>query len=192
MLDLDLDQFQLVGQIPVAVVQTLWPGFVPQDHDVYVNPVYLRRHLQSRPDYVNRVAAFNQYGHLLESCFAEAGTYARYDRVSGDEAGLDVFSRVEVRREPAFVQIGVRLATASSGAAQTQLRGDDDARVNAAGARNLAQSAALSTMSSQAGALTCRRLGYTAEDVAGEVESLSSTTYPRWCSLRARRSCVHK
>ena len=112
-LDLELDEFQLLGTIPVAVVDALWPGFVPQHHDVYVNPVYLRRHLQSRPDYVNRVAALNQYGHLLESCFAEAEMYARYDRVSSDEAGLDVFSRVELRREPAFVQIGVRLATAS-------------------------------------------------------------------------------
>lgn len=114
MLDLGLDRFQLVGQIPVAVVQTLWPGFVPQDHDVYVNPVYLRRHLQSRPDYVNRVATLNQYGHLLESCFTKAETYARYERVFGEEAGLDIFSRVEVRREPAFVQIGVRLASAGS------------------------------------------------------------------------------
>lgn len=115
MLDLGSDEFQLVGRIPGVVVQTLWPGFVPQDHNVYMNPVYLRRHLQSRRDYINRVAALNQYGHLLESCFAEAEAYARYDRVSSDEAGLDVFCRVEMRTEPAFLQIGVRLATARLG-----------------------------------------------------------------------------
>jgi hypothetical protein len=108
-LDLDLDEFQLLGTVPVAVVDVLWPGFVPQSYDVYINPVYLRRHLQSRPDYVNRVAALNHYGHLLESCIARASAYGRYDHVPPGEAGLNLFSRAEAELEPAYLQLGIRL-----------------------------------------------------------------------------------
>jgi len=95
--------------VPVAVVDALWPGFVPQDYNVYINPVYLRRHLQSRPDYVNRVAALNQYGHLLECSIARASAYGRYDRVPPGEAGLNVFTRAEPELEPAYLQLGIRL-----------------------------------------------------------------------------------
>ena len=113
MLDLDLDEFQLLGTVPVAVVDVLWPGFVPQSYDVYINPVYLRRHLQSRPDYVNRVAAFNQYGHLLATSLVRAHAFARYEGARGTEAGLDAFTRVEGRAEPAYLQLGLRLLPTS-------------------------------------------------------------------------------
>ena len=114
MLDLDLDEFQLLGTVPVAVVEALWSGFVPQNHDVYINPVYLRRHLQSRPDYVNRVAAFNQYGHLLASSISRARVFARYEGARGTEAAIDVFTRVEERGEPAYLQLGLRLLPTSA------------------------------------------------------------------------------
>jgi hypothetical protein len=112
-LDLDLDEFQLLGTVPVAVIDVLWPGFVPQSYDVYINPVYLRRHLQSRPDYVNRVAAFNQYGHLLATSLVRAHAFARYEGARGTEAGLDVFTQIEDRTEPAHLQLGLRLLPAS-------------------------------------------------------------------------------
>ncbi len=98
----------------MAIVDALWPGFVPQDYDVYINPVYLRRHLQSRPDYVNRVAAFNQYAHLLASSMVHARVFARYEGARGAEAAIDVFTRVEERVEPAYLQLGLRLLPTSA------------------------------------------------------------------------------
>jgi len=97
----------------VAVVDALWAGFVPQDYEVYINPVYLRRHLQSRPDYVNRVAAFNQYGHLLASSVTQARIFARYEGARATEAAIDVFTPVGERFEPAYLQLGLRLLPTS-------------------------------------------------------------------------------
>jgi len=113
--DLDLDEFQLLSTVPVAVVDVLWPGFVPQSYAVHVNPVRLRRHMQSRSDYVDRVAALNQYGHLLSAGVDRATVYGRYGRVPQGEAGLNIFLRVESRLEPSHMQLGVRLLSAKDG-----------------------------------------------------------------------------
>jgi len=115
LLDIELDQFQLLGTVPVAAVDALWPGFIPQDYAVHVNPVRLRRHMQSRSDYVDRVAALNQYGHRLSAGVDRATVYGRYDRVPRGEAGLNIFLRVEARLEPSYMQLGVRLLSAKEG-----------------------------------------------------------------------------
>jgi len=90
-IDLDLDAEQLLGVIAADVLERLWPGFVPQDRDVFINPVSLRRHLQSRPDFVARVAALNQYAGRLTECLATASVFVRYEKVESADAGVTAY-----------------------------------------------------------------------------------------------------
>ena len=70
--DLDRDAEQLLGVIPADALERLWPGFVPQDRNVFINPVNLRRHLQGRPDFDYGVAALNHHATRLAGCLAIA------------------------------------------------------------------------------------------------------------------------
>lgn len=110
-IDLDLNRDQLLGRIPTQVLERLWPDFEPQDLDVHVNPVLLRRHLQGKPDYVTRVAAFNEVCERLDGCLSNAVAYARYDSVPDEEAGLNIFIELSVatERPNEFFMLGVRL-----------------------------------------------------------------------------------
>ena len=78
-IDLEPDAEQSLGVIPADVLERLWPGFAPQDRDVYVNPVSLRRRLRGRPDFVHRVAVLNQYAGSLAGCLATASVFVRYE-----------------------------------------------------------------------------------------------------------------
>ena len=89
--DPDLDAEQLLGVIPADVLERLWPGFVPQDRNVFINPVNLRRHLQGRPGFVDRVAALNQHATRLAYCCATASVFVRYDKVALGEAGVTAY-----------------------------------------------------------------------------------------------------
>ena len=81
-----------LGRLSADVLTALWPGFVAQDLEVWVNPVYLRRHLAGRKtDYVERVAFFNQQVRGLAQSFHQAVAVARYDHVPTGQAGLTVF-----------------------------------------------------------------------------------------------------
>ena len=115
-IDLDLDAEQLLGVLPADVLEQLWPGFVPQDHWVFINPVSLRRHLQGRPDFVDRVAALNQHATRLAGCCATASVYVRYDKVVLGEAGVTAYVAVPgARGDTEYLGIGVHLYPVKSG-----------------------------------------------------------------------------
>ena len=92
--DPDLDAEQLLGLMPPDVLQALWPGFVPQDFEVFVNPINLRRHLQGSADFVDRVAALNQHAARFAGCLATAAVFVRYEKVASGEAGVTVYMSV--------------------------------------------------------------------------------------------------
>lgn len=98
MLDLDRDADQLIGTIDKDIVDRLWPGFVAQNYDVCINPVYLRRHLQKSADWRERVPALNQNGDLIAVALSQPYVFLRYEDVRVGEVGLTVY--VEVRDEP--------------------------------------------------------------------------------------------
>jgi len=115
-IDLDLDAEQLLGVIPADVLERLWPGFVPQDRDVCINPVSLRRHLQGRPDFVNRVAVLNQYAGGLAGCLATASVFVRYEMVANGEAGVTAYVSVPgAGGATEYLGIGVHLYPAKAG-----------------------------------------------------------------------------
>ena len=69
---------QLLERLSSDILPGLWPGFIAQDLEVWVNPVYLRRHLAGRKsDYVARVASFNQQARDLAQSFESAAAVAR-------------------------------------------------------------------------------------------------------------------
>jgi len=118
-IDLDLDAEQLLGVIPADVLERLWPGFVPQDRTVFINPVSLRRHLQSRPDFVYRVAALNQHATRLAGCLGTASVFARYDKVVLGEAGVTAYVGVPgVRGDTEYLGIGMHLYPVKQGRRQ--------------------------------------------------------------------------
>jgi len=110
-MDSELNEFQLLGRIPKWVMDQLWPGFVPQDYDVYVNPVSLRRHMQNRHwDWIERVAAFNVYANVLSTAFSSPCVYAKYAGVASDEASVTVYMEVETDPgQTGYLALGVRL-----------------------------------------------------------------------------------
>ena len=114
--DPDLDAEQLIGLMPPDVVKALWRGFVPQDFQVFVNPVSLRRHLQGRPDFVYRVAVLNQYAGSLSGCLADASVFARYEMGVSDEAGVTAYVGVPgARGAIEYLGIGMHLYPAKEG-----------------------------------------------------------------------------
>ena len=114
--DPDLDAEQLLGLIPRDVLQALWPGFVPQDFEVFVNPINLRRHLQGRPDFVYRVAVLNQYAGCLSGCLANASVFARYEMGASNDAGVTAYVGVPgARGAIEYLGIGVHLYPAKEG-----------------------------------------------------------------------------
>jgi len=118
-IDLDLDAEQLLGVIPADVLERLWPGFVPQDRDMYINPVSLRRHLQGRPDFVYRVAALNLHATRIAGCLATASVFARYDKVALGEAGVTAYVGVPgVRGDTEYLGVGMHLYPVKQGRRQ--------------------------------------------------------------------------
>lgn len=114
--DPDFDAEQLLGVIPADVLERLWPGFVPQDRKVFINPVSLRRHLQGRPDFVNRVAVLNQYAGSLSGCLANAAVFARYEMGTSDEAGVTAYVGVPGQSGAIeYLGIGMHLYPAKEG-----------------------------------------------------------------------------
>ena len=117
--DLDLDAEQLLGVIPADVLERLWPGFAPQDRNVFINSVNLRRHLQGRPDFVYRVAALNQHARHLAGCLTTASAFVRYDKVARGEAGVTAYVGVPgVRGDAEYLGIGMHLYPAKQGRRQ--------------------------------------------------------------------------
>jgi len=115
-IDLDLDAEQLLSVIPADVLARLWPGFVQQDRNVFINPVSLRRHLQGRPDYVDRVAALNQCAGRLAGCLATASVFVRYEKVASGEAGVTAYVSVPgVRGATEYLGIGMHLYPVKEG-----------------------------------------------------------------------------
>ena len=112
-IDPDLDSDQLLGRLSPDILTGLWPGFVAQDLEVRLNPVYLRRHLASRKsDCVERVAFFNQQVRDLVQSFERAVAVARYDHVPGGQAGLTLFVDLGCdgdRHAAGFMAIGLRI-----------------------------------------------------------------------------------
>jgi len=115
-IDLDLDAEQLLGVLVADVLERLWPGFVPQDRDVYINPVSLRRHLQGRPDFVYRVAALNHYAAQLAECLATASVFVRHEKVAKGEAGVTAYVGVPgVRAATEHLGMGTHLYPVGEG-----------------------------------------------------------------------------
>ena len=118
-LDPDLDAEQLLGVIPAHVLERLWPGFAPQDNNVFINPVSLRRHMQGRPDFVDRVAALNQHAGRLAGCLATAVVFVRYEKVASGEAGVTAYVSVPgARGTNEYLGIGMHLYPAKEGRGQ--------------------------------------------------------------------------
>ena len=114
--DPELDAEQLLGVIPADVLERLWPGFAPQDRNVFINPVSLRRHLQGRPDFVHRVAVLNQYVGSLAGCLATASVFVRYEKGARDEAGVTAYVSVPgARGATEYLGIGMHLYPAKEG-----------------------------------------------------------------------------
>ena len=114
--DPDLDAEQLLGVLPADVLERLWPGFAPQDLNVFINPVSLRRHLQGRPDFVDRVAALNQYAGRLAGCLATASVFVCYDKVASGEAGVTAYVSVPgARGATEYLGIGMHLHPVKEG-----------------------------------------------------------------------------
>ena len=112
----ELDAYQALGVIPARVLGRLWPGFASQDYEVSINPVYVRRHMQKAPEYMQRVASFAQHAPELPGLFARATAFARYDSVKEGEAGLTVYAPVDAGDgSTQYLAIGVKLYTASQG-----------------------------------------------------------------------------
>ena len=108
-LDPDLDAYQTLGVIPASVLARLWPGFVPQDNEVSIDPACVRRHVQKAPEHVRRVASFARHAHELPRLFARATAFARCDGVKEGEAGLSVYAPVGAGDEsPRYLAIGVK------------------------------------------------------------------------------------
>ena len=117
-LDSELDEEQPVGHIPQGVLEELWPRFVPQNLEVWINPLYVRRHVGSgQRDYVERVAAFNQNVNGLAAGFESPSVYAKYEGVPRADADLTVYLEVEPDHgsRAAYVAVGVHMFPAGSG-----------------------------------------------------------------------------
>ena len=107
--DPELDAYQVLGVIPAWVLARLWPGFVPQDYEVSINPAYVRRHMQKAPEHVQRVASFARHAHELPGLFAHATAFARCDSVKEGEAGLTVYAPVDAGDgSTQYLAIGVK------------------------------------------------------------------------------------
>jgi hypothetical protein len=114
--DPDLDAEQLLGVLPADVLERLWPGFAPQDRNVFINPVSLRRHLQGRPDFVDRVAALNHYAGRLTGCLDTASVFVRYEKVPSGEAGVTAYVSVPgARGANEYLGIGMHLYPVKEG-----------------------------------------------------------------------------
>ena len=114
--DHDLDAEQLLGLMPPDVLEALWPGFVPQDFEVFVNPINLRRHLQGSADFVDRVAALNQHAARLAGCLATAAVFVCYEKVASGEAGVTAYMSVPgARGVNEYLGIGMHLYPAKEG-----------------------------------------------------------------------------
>ena len=113
-IDNERDEYQLLGSMPSIVLAGLWPGFAPQDLDVFLNPVLLRRHMHKSADFVNRVAALNQYSERIAVCLDEPYVFARHESVPSGEAGITVY--VETGDEPTtYLAVGIRILAPKDG-----------------------------------------------------------------------------
>ena len=114
-IDPDLDADQHLGWLSPIILAELWPGFVAQDLEVWVNPVYLRRHLATRRvDYLERVAFFNQQAETLVELFEHIVAIVRYDSVPIGQAGLTAFAELgdDARGARSFMAFGLRILPA--------------------------------------------------------------------------------
>lgn len=109
--DPERDEEQLVGHVPRWVVESLWPGFEPQNLEIWMNAVYLQRHMRRHPDYPDRVAALNQNADTLPEQLSAPAVYVRYDGVPKGDAGVTIYVEAKtLPQEPvAYLAVGVRL-----------------------------------------------------------------------------------
>ena len=111
-IDPDLDADQRLGCLSQNILTELWPGFAAQDLEIWMNPVYLRRHLAGRKvDYLERVAFFNQQAETLVESFGNIVAIVRYDRVPIGQAGLTAFAELgrDVHGARGFMAFGLRI-----------------------------------------------------------------------------------
>jgi hypothetical protein len=110
-LDPELDESQYLGDIPQEVLAKLWPGFVPQNYHVYINLVRLRRHMQNKPDWMDRVSALNQQTDRLIACLRQPYVFARYEVANPDDAGVNAYGEVPglIAEPTTYIALGIRL-----------------------------------------------------------------------------------
>jgi hypothetical protein len=107
-----------VGRIPERVLRILWPGLRFKDAEVWVNLMALRRHLQSRDFYIERVAALNRHETTLLDCMAHAVAYVKWEKVGPGEAGVNIITGLQGGDEhERYLLIGVRMKASECGAA---------------------------------------------------------------------------
>jgi hypothetical protein len=100
--------WRCIGAIPREVVEQLWPGFESPDLNVWVNGSHLRRHMQSRAAFMDRVALLNAIEPEMDALLGRAVAYLSFEKVPTGQAGIDVVCRY-ARDADEFVVVGVRL-----------------------------------------------------------------------------------
>jgi hypothetical protein len=99
-----------VGKIPEQVLSILWPALRFTDREVWVNLKALRRHLQSRDYYLERVAALNRHEGTMLQCVAHAVAYLKWEKVGAGEAGVNVIAGLPQGDEyERYLLVGVRI-----------------------------------------------------------------------------------
>jgi hypothetical protein len=112
-LDITAAGYVPVGTLDSVGFATLWPTFRPASLEVYAHPQNLVRHLQGRNGYIERVAAFNHYGHLIPAALLDPDYYLIWEKVDSSEAGVSVVWAIpEGDDEECFLQVGVRVLSA--------------------------------------------------------------------------------
>jgi hypothetical protein len=94
--------------MPREVVEQLWPGFGSPDLSVWVNGSHLRRHMQSRTAFMDRIALLNSVEPEMGALLGRAVAYMRFDKVPTGNAGIDIVCR-DARDADDYVVVGVRL-----------------------------------------------------------------------------------
>jgi hypothetical protein len=99
-----------IGRIPQWVLLELWPGVAVPDRTIWLSISALRRHLQSRPYYIERVAALNRHETVLRDCIAHAVAFTQWDKVRPDEIGVNVLAALpDGDEDERYLLVGVRI-----------------------------------------------------------------------------------
>jgi hypothetical protein len=106
---LERDEFVRIGELPADAVAALWPWLALRDRSVWINPMHLRRHLQSRAAYLERIAFLNSEGPHLQTAFDRIVACMRYDKVPVGQYSATVVCRsADPVEHEELVVMGVR------------------------------------------------------------------------------------